>query len=50
MAYAISLLERFGLYAPKAHVDEAFDSRLTRIQTRETRRDVRFSPFVRSQA
>ncbi len=47
MAALISLLSKFGLFAPKTPVDDTFDLRLTRLQTREARRDVRAAIFVR---
>lgn len=49
MAFALSLLQRFGLFAPKEDTSEAFGMRLTRIGTREARRDVRVPIFVRNQ-
>jgi hypothetical protein len=48
MAFALSLLQKLGLFAPKAKSDETFDLRLTRIRTREARRDSRAPVFVRS--
>lgn len=50
MAFALTLLQRFGLFAPKQDTSEAFGMRLTRINTREARRDVRAAIFVRNQA
>ncbi|MEF3048611.1 hypothetical protein [Pseudotabrizicola sp. L79] len=47
MSALMSLLTKFGLFAPKAPVDDAFDLRLTRLQTREARRDVQGTIFVR---
>lgn len=49
MTYMLSLLNKFGLFAPKTEVPEAFDLRLTRLQSREARRDVRAAIFVRNQ-
>ncbi|MCU0898881.1 MAG: hypothetical protein MUC82_00125 [Cypionkella sp.] len=48
MAFALTLLQRFGLFAPKVDDSEAFENRLTRIGTREARRDVRATVFVRT--
>ncbi|GEM_PF-5281159 len=48
MAYALTLLQKFGLFAPKTDTSEAFALRLTRIGTREARRDVRAAVFVRT--
>lgn len=51
MAYAMTLIEKFGLFGkPSEAKDEIFDSRLTRIQTREARIDARVSVFVRNPA
>ncbi len=50
MAFAINLLQRFGLFAPKVDTTDAFEMRLTRIGTRESRRDVRASVFIRNLA
>lgn len=50
MTYMLSLLNKFGLFAPKSETPEAFDLRLTRIQTREIGRNVRAPIFVRNQA
>ncbi len=50
MAYAKTLLQKFGLFAPKADTTEVFGLRLTRINTREARRDVRAAVFVRTLA
>lgn len=48
MAFVLTLLNKFGLFAPKAEATDVFDNRLTRIQTREARRDVRATIFVRN--
>ena len=48
MSYALSLLQRFGLFAPKTDTTDAFAHRLTRIGTRESRHAVRVSVFVRT--
>lgn len=48
MSYALTLLQRFGLFAPKVDTLDAFDNRLTRIGTREARRSVRASVFFRT--
>lgn len=50
MAMLLTLFNKFGLFAPKAEVEDAFDLRLTRLQTREQRRTVRSSIFIRGQA
>lgn len=50
ITYLLTLLTKFGLFAPKTETAEAFDLRLTRIQTREARRSVRAAIFVRNQA
>jgi hypothetical protein len=47
MAFALSLFHKFGLFAPKADTTEIFGLRLTRLGTREQRRNVRASVFVR---
>jgi hypothetical protein len=47
MEFAVTLLQRMGLYAPKPATHEAFDLRLTRITTRESRRNARTRVFVR---
>lgn len=48
MTYAMTLLRRLGLLAPKADTTEVFQNRLTRIGTREARRDVRACVFLRN--
>ena len=51
MAYALWVMEKLGLISPKTtNADELFDTRLTRIQSRETRLDDRVSVFVRNPA
>ena len=50
MAYALTLLQRFGLFTPKVDTTEVFENRLTRIGTREARRDVRACVFLRNPA
>lgn len=53
MAYAMSVLEKLGLMSAKAEAegdDSVFETRLNRIQKRETRIDVRTSLFVRNPA
>ncbi|MDO8882587.1 MAG: hypothetical protein U0934_16070 [Pseudotabrizicola sp.] len=50
MTYALSLLQKFGLFAPKHDVSEVFDLRLTRIGSREARCKVRATLFVRTPA
>ena len=50
MEYALTLLQKFGLFAPKVDTIDAFENRLTRIGTRDSRRDVRASVFVRNPA
>jgi hypothetical protein len=50
MTYALSLLQKFGLFAPKADKSEAFDLRLTRIGSREARHQARAVLFVRTPA
>jgi hypothetical protein len=48
-----ALLAKFGLYAPKSEIADAFAMRLDRINMRETRREVRqalFRGFAQSQA
>jgi len=47
MAFAFTLLQRFGMFIPKEETHEAFDLRLTRIRTREDRRNARATVFVR---
>ena len=47
MTFAITLLQRFGMFAPTADTSEVFELRLTRITTREARRDARAQVFVR---
>ena len=47
MAFALRLLRKLGLFAPQHDTDEAFGLRLTRIQTREARRDARAPVFVK---
>lgn len=47
MAFALNLLRKYGLFLPKENTDQAFDLRLTRIQTREARRDARAPLFVK---
>jgi hypothetical protein len=50
MTYALTLFQRFGLFAHKVDTDEAFGNRLTRIGTRDSRRDVQATLFIRNQA
>lgn len=53
MTYALLLLQKFGLFVPKADMPDTadmFDLRLTRIGNREARRDVRTPLFVRTPA
>lgn len=50
MSYVIEVLQRFGLFAPKVDTTEIFGNRLTRIGTREARREVRTSAFVKTTA
>lgn len=50
MALIFSLMSKFGLYAPKVETSEAFDLRLTRLQSRESRHQTKGAIFVRSQA
>jgi hypothetical protein len=51
MAYAMSVLEKLGLMSAKAEgEDSVFETRLNRIQKRETRIDARISLFVRNPA
>lgn len=51
MAYAMSVLEKLGLMSAKTGTeDSVFETRLTRIQKRETRIDARTSVFVRNPA
>lgn len=51
MTYALTLIEKLGLLGNKStENDEKFDSRLTRIQSREARLDARVSVFVRNPA
>ncbi len=47
MTYALTLLQKFGLFAPKPNTDAAFDMRLTRLSARDSRRNVRTSVFVK---
>ncbi|MDP4032185.1 MAG: hypothetical protein Q8P60_04900 [Pseudorhodobacter sp.] len=48
MTYALSLLQRFGLFSPRADTTEAFEHRLSRIGSRDSRREVRAAVFVRT--
>lgn len=48
MTFALDLLQRFGLFVPKEDTLDAFDLRLTRITTREARRDARAQVFVKA--
>lgn len=48
MAIVLSLLTKLGLFAPKATEADVFDMRLTRINTRENRRDVKATIFIRN--
>lgn len=50
MAYALTLLQRFGFLAPKPELPDAFEHRLSRIETRESRREVRATVFLRTPA
>lgn len=50
MAFALTLLEKLGLVQPKVDTTEAFELRLERLGTREARRDVRSSVFVKTPA
>ncbi|NEX47672.1 hypothetical protein [Pseudotabrizicola algicola] len=50
MSFARALLQRFGLFAPKADTSDAFAHRLSRIGTRESRREVRAAVFIRTPA
>lgn len=50
MAFALSLLRRFGFFMPTPDSHDSFDHRLTRIGTRESRREVRASVFVKTRA
>lgn len=49
MALIFTLFSKFGLFAPKVETSEAFDLRLTRLQSRESRHQPKGSIFVRSQ-
>lgn len=50
MTYALALLQRFGLFAPKADTTDAFAHRLSRIGSRDSRREVRASVFFKTPA
>lgn len=50
MPYALALLQKFGLFAPKAEKPDMFDHRLSRLGTRDARRKVRAAVFVRNPA
>ena len=50
MTYALTLLQRFGFIAAKQELPDAFEHRLTRIETRESRREVRAAVFLRTPA
>lgn len=51
MAYAMSVLEKLGLISAKAGTEETrYETRLSRIRTRETKIDARTSLFVRNPA
>lgn len=50
MTYALTLFQKFGLFAPKASNDDFFFHRLTRIGTRDARREVRATLFIRTPA
>ena len=47
MTFAITLMQRFGLFMPKADTSEAFELRLTRITLRDARRATRAQVFVK---
>jgi hypothetical protein len=47
MAFALSLFQKFGLFAPKSDTNDVFGLRLTRLGTREQRRSVRACVFIR---
>lgn len=51
MAYALSLLKRFGIFSRKTDTTdttEVFAHRLTRIGSRDARREVRATVFLRT--
>lgn len=50
MTFARTLLQKFGLFAPKADTTDVFAHRLTRIGTRDARRTVRAALFIRNPA
>ena len=51
MTYALSLFQKLGLFAPKADLaDDFFVHRLTRIGSRDARREVRATLFIRTPA
>lgn len=50
MTFARRLLQKLGLFAPKVDTTEAFGHRLTRIGTRDSRREVRAAVFFRTPA
>lgn len=51
MTYALTLLRKLGLFAPKAEpADDFFVHRLTRIGSRDARREVRATLFLRTPA
>jgi hypothetical protein len=49
MTFVKSFLQRFGLFAPPADTSEVFGMRLDRLETREGRREVRSSAFVKAE-
>ncbi|WP_157792011.1 hypothetical protein [Pseudorhodobacter sp. MZDSW-24AT] len=50
MSFARTLLQKFGLFTPKADTTDAFAHRLSRIGTRDSRREVRATVFFRTPA
>lgn len=48
MAFILRIMQKLGFFAPKEDTQEVFGNRLTRISTREQRREVSAQVFVKS--